>query len=70
MTNDDFRTLRKASGLTQEEFAGAIGVTREAVNRMEAGRAKITKRTELSALQVTSHHTIEKLRFLSVIACQ
>lgn len=37
--------LRELSGLTQGEFAQAIGLTRELVNKMESGKAKISKRT-------------------------
>jgi phage repressor protein C with HTH and peptisase S24 domain len=37
--------LRELSGLTQGEFARAIGLTRELVNKMESGKAKISKRT-------------------------
>lgn len=37
--------LRELSGLTQGEFAQRIGLTRELVNKMESGKAKISKRT-------------------------
>ncbi|HEY0058357.1 MAG TPA: helix-turn-helix transcriptional regulator, partial [Flavisolibacter sp.] len=37
--------LRELSGLTQGEFAQKIGLTRELVNKMESGKAKISKRT-------------------------
>lgn len=38
----DIRTLRKANGLSQEELARAVGVSREQVSRWESGQNKPT----------------------------
>jgi DNA-binding XRE family transcriptional regulator len=70
MTNTDFRTLRKTAGMTQQQFANELGVSRKTVVEIECGRAAITVRTEKAAINVTSCYTIEKLRFLSAIASQ
>jgi len=61
----ELRSARNAAGLTQEQLANSLGVSRELINRMEAGRAKITKRTANQILGVTTHHTLEKLCLLS-----
>lgn len=37
MTPEEFRALREAAGLTQGQLAARLGLTREAVNRLEAG---------------------------------
>lgn len=38
MTPEEIKTLRKKSGLTQEEFAGEIGVSTMSVNCWENGK--------------------------------
>ncbi|MBL3665638.1 helix-turn-helix transcriptional regulator [Streptomyces sp. M2CJ-2] len=37
MDGASIRELRRARGMTQEEFAGAVGTSRFMVNRWEAG---------------------------------
>lgn len=37
MSPEEIRTIRKALGMTQEQFAHAIGVTCGTVNRWEKG---------------------------------
>jgi phage repressor protein C with HTH and peptisase S24 domain len=40
-----FMEIRELAGLTQGEFAKELDITRELVNKIESGRAKLTKRT-------------------------
>jgi len=47
MTNDEFKSIRKATGLSQEAIARQLGVSRKTVNEMENG-APIDRRTELA----------------------
>lgn len=47
----NIKNIRQLYNLTQEEFALAIGVTRELVNKMEKGRCKVSKATSLRLKQ-------------------
>ena len=49
MQPEEFRELRENVGITQGAMADAIGMSRSAINAMEAGRAPIELRTELAA---------------------
>ncbi|MFZ2996813.1 helix-turn-helix transcriptional regulator [Sphingobium sp.] len=48
MQPTEMRDIRKAAGLTQEQLADAIGVSRVLIGQMERGNAPIEKRTELA----------------------
>lgn len=50
-TDYNIKNIRQLYNLTQEEFALAIGVTRELVNKMEKGRCKVSKATSLRVKQ-------------------
>lgn len=52
MTPDDLKAWRKRLTLTQEEAGEAIGMTKSAVQKMEAGAVAIPYRTELSCFAV------------------
>lgn len=54
MTGRDFRTIRQAMGLKQQELAALMGVTQATVSRWETGELEIDMRTAttLRALQV------------------
>jgi phage repressor protein C with HTH and peptisase S24 domain len=43
----NIKNIRQLYNLTQEEFAMALGVTRELVNKMEKGKSSISKATKL-----------------------
>ena len=43
----NLKTIRQLYNLTQEEFAAALGITRELVNKMEKGRTGVSKATRL-----------------------
>ena len=45
----DFIALRRTAGLTQDEFADAIGVHRVSLIRYETGAAPIPKTIEMAA---------------------
>jgi len=48
MQADELRDLRKALGLSQQELADTIGMSRKAISEMERAAAPIERRTELS----------------------
>jgi DNA-binding XRE family transcriptional regulator len=54
MQGDELKTIRVELGLTQQQFADAIGMSRKAVNVMEGG-APIERRTELAARYLAEH---------------
>lgn len=47
MTSTEYKTLREKLGLTQDELASRLGVTRKTVNLREKG-AKITREAQLA----------------------
>ena len=52
MQPDELRALRKQAGMTGEQLASAIGMSRKSIVEMEAGRTPIEKCTELAARYV------------------
>jgi phage repressor protein C with HTH and peptisase S24 domain len=46
-TEYNIKNVRQLYNLTQEEFAIALGITRELVNKMEKGRCGVSKATKL-----------------------
>jgi DNA-binding XRE family transcriptional regulator len=52
MQYEELKAARSALGLTQEELAQGLGMSRKAINEMEAGKAAIEKRTELAVRQL------------------
>jgi len=59
MNGEDVRVLRRLAGMTQIEFANAIGLSRETVGRMERGSEDIDRRTELAMRYVAEKGTLE-----------
>lgn len=58
MTKIDIRAARLALGLTQEQFAERVGMTRAHIGKIEAGMVKPTRTLEiLAALLVERHIT-------------
>ncbi|MDP1026411.1 helix-turn-helix transcriptional regulator [Sphingomonas sp. KR1UV-12] len=55
MQPDQLKALRQASGMTQEAFAAAIGMTRVSIGLMERGKAPIERRTALAARYLAEH---------------
>lgn len=47
MTAYNIKEIRQLYNLTQEEFATALGITRELVNKMEKGKCRVSKATAL-----------------------
>src|SRR5438445_13492684 len=43
----NIKNIRQLYNLTQEEFATALGITRELVNKMEKGKSGVSKATRL-----------------------
>ncbi|RYY95581.1 MAG: helix-turn-helix domain-containing protein, partial [Chitinophagaceae bacterium] len=43
----NIKEIRQLYNLTQEEFAGALGITREMVNKMEKGKCGVSKATRV-----------------------
>jgi DNA-binding XRE family transcriptional regulator len=52
MQPDELKALRKDAGMTQDELAEAIGVSRVLIGQMERGQAPIEKRTGLAVRYV------------------
>lgn len=48
MQGDELKTLRKALGMSQQELADAIGMSRKSIGEMERGDAPIEKRTGMA----------------------
>src|SRR6476620_2620961 len=46
-TEYNIKNIRQLYNLTQEEFAIALGITRELVNKMEKGKSSMSKATKL-----------------------
>ncbi|GAB4092233.1 S24 family peptidase [Flaviaesturariibacter terrae] len=47
MTSPNIKEIRQLYNLTQEEFAQALGITRELVNKMEKGKCGVSKATRI-----------------------
>lgn len=48
MTPDDLKQARKSLGMSQDELAEALGLSRSAIARMELGKHRIIKAIELA----------------------
>ncbi len=59
MNGDEARDLRRRAGLSQAEFAIAIGLSRETVGRMERESEDIDRRTELAMRYVAEKGPLE-----------
>lgn len=55
MQGDEMKALRKAAGLTQEQLADAIGLSRVTIGLMERGQAPIERRTALAVRYLSEH---------------
>lgn len=55
MQPDELKALRKATGMTQEQLAIAIGMSRVSVGLMERGQAPIERRTALAVRYLSEH---------------
>lgn len=53
-TREDLKKVRKSLGLTQEEMAEKIGVSRSFYSKMEAGSKPISERSELLLSKIIS----------------
>ncbi len=59
-----YRKLRERAGLTQEELADELGISRYTVNKVESGRARLDEEQELRLLelaQCTKEECVEML---------
>lgn len=50
MQGKELKAIRKSLGITGEQMARAMGLTRTSIVRMELGQQPIEARTELAAL--------------------
>lgn len=60
MTSIELRELRKSAGLTQEELAKLIGMSRKSVNEAENSQKDVEKRTELATRYVFAPYLAKK----------
>ncbi|MGT2513915.1 helix-turn-helix transcriptional regulator [Sphingomonas panni] len=58
MQADDLRDLRKGLGMSQQELADKIGMSRKAISEMERAAAPIERRTELAVRYVALLHEL------------
>jgi DNA-binding XRE family transcriptional regulator len=58
LTPEMAKALRLTAGMSQAEFAAAIGMSRETVGRMERGREAVEHRTELAMRYVAERGPI------------
>jgi DNA-binding XRE family transcriptional regulator len=59
MKGDEARDIRRQAGMSQADFAQAIGLSRETVGRMERGSEDIDRRTELAMRYVAKRGPLE-----------
>src|SRR5689334_10115315 len=55
----NLKEIRQLYNLTQQEFAEALGITRELVNKMEKGRMGVSKATAALLRQFTAQRKSE-----------
>lgn len=55
MQPEAMKALRKAMGLSQQELADAMGVSRVLIGQMERAKAPIERRTVLSIRYLSEH---------------
>jgi len=60
MEGDTLRAQRKALELTQQELADKLGVTRNTVNRWEAGTMKVPPYLDLALKQIEAEQKKQK----------
>lgn len=56
MKSEDIKALRKALGLTQEDFAHEVGVSFATINRWERGQVKLSKLAITKMQQMKAQH--------------
>jgi phage repressor protein C with HTH and peptisase S24 domain len=59
LSGHNIKEIRQLYNLTQEEFAAALGLTREMVNKMEKGRCSVSRSTSLLIEKFTEEHKSE-----------
>lgn len=62
MQPDGLKAIRKELGLSQQQFATALGVSRVLVGQMERAQAPIETRTELAALYLQANPAVARER--------
>ncbi|AGH49025.1 MULTISPECIES: helix-turn-helix transcriptional regulator [Sphingomonas] len=55
MQGAELKALRKTAGMSQAEFAEAIGMSRETIGLMERDQEPIARRTALAARWIAAH---------------
>jgi phage repressor protein C with HTH and peptisase S24 domain/DNA-binding XRE family transcriptional regulator len=71
--SDNIKEIRQLYNLTQQEFADALGITRELVNKMEKGKCAVSKSTFALVQQFVQNrksedfsHTPEEVQFFGI----
>ncbi len=59
---EKLRKARKAAGLTQKELGNLMGVTRQAITRIESGNQGLTVETLLTVAQALKFDLMIELR--------
>lgn len=61
MQGDQLKARRKALGLSQQELADAIGMSRKAVGEMERGDAPIEQRTAMATRLLYDRYDVQRV---------
>jgi len=61
MTGAELAAIRKAWGMTQEEFGATLGYSGKTISELEGGRKKITKSMEKHIGSINKLRKIKKL---------
>jgi DNA-binding XRE family transcriptional regulator len=56
LRGEQMRAVREANGLTQEQLADMLGISRAYVARMESGDKRINQRTAIAFAAVINQH--------------
>ena len=61
MQPPDLKAFRDALGMSQQQMADALGMSRKAINEMEGGKARIELRTALAVRCLRAQRAIDRI---------
>lgn len=60
-TGEEIKRLRQQKGLSQQEFADKLGLTRELISKMEGGKLSVSKSTDILLREYASQIEVKNL---------
>ena len=57
----DLKAIRDALGMSQQQMADALGMSRKAITEMESGKARIEVRTGLAARFLRAQRAVDRI---------